>query len=64
MLELRSKVVHSKWERVLYLWQVFLTLEAQTKIKQNGAAIGPALGFVKMLGCDHILFIFQDNTET
>lgn len=39
-------------------------MEAQTKIKQNGAAVGPAFGFVKMPGCNHILFIFQDDTET
>lgn len=39
-------------------------LEPLTKIKQNGAAVGQALGFVKMPGCNHILFIFQDDTAT
>lgn len=64
MLELRYKVVYNKWDHVLYIWQDFLTLEAHTKIKQNGTGLGTALGFVKMPDCNHILFIFQDDTAT
>lgn len=61
---MRYKVAYNKWEHVLYIWQDFLTLEAHTKIKQNGIAVGPALGLVKMPGSNHILFIFQDDTAT
>lgn len=64
MLNLRYKVVPNKRELVLYLWQDFLTLEAQSKMKQNGAVVGPALGFVKVPDCNHILFIFQNDTAT
>lgn len=33
-------------------------------MKQNGAVVGPALGFVKVPDCNHILFIFQNDTAT